>query len=287
VASELDLREQRSSPDHKLELTAGQKLTLAIKANDKYDLESGPHTGSSDYYQLDVVTPDQLLSILEVREVGLRRRFEQVLGEVVEMRDSLVRARPSSLSGVNAGAEPEDTLKAESPDEDTPADGEPAAEAVASEQLAKEGQDSLRQLRVQRAIQRSSKSGQEIAGVAFSFNKIRDEILNNRIDTQQRIERLEKQLVQPLTNLAQEMFPELDTRLEALEKGVDQPATLAMLTEAAIEQNEAILEEMRRVQQKMIEIEDFNSLIDLVRSMLEEQDKLIQETKKERVLELQ
>jgi len=55
---------------------ANDKLFLAVRAADKFDLTGEPHVAAGDRYQLDVVTPEQLLAQLEVREVGLRRRFE-------------------------------------------------------------------------------------------------------------------------------------------------------------------------------------------------------------------
>ena len=58
-----------------LPLEPGQQLTISVKAQDAYDLESEPHVGSSQRFVLDVVTESQLRSLLEKRELGLRQRL--------------------------------------------------------------------------------------------------------------------------------------------------------------------------------------------------------------------
>src|SRR5690606_33320114 len=84
-------REQDEAFDvrEELELQPKQKLLLSIKASDTYALDEEPHIGSSQKFVLDVVTPEQLRLLLEGRELSLRRRFEQIIQERTESRDSL------------------------------------------------------------------------------------------------------------------------------------------------------------------------------------------------------
>ncbi|MEC7566385.1 MAG: hypothetical protein VX738_11955, partial [Planctomycetota bacterium] len=84
----LDFRLERAS-NQRAELTPGEKVNLSVRANDKYDLQGDPNTGSSSQFTLDVVTPEELLAGLERRELALRQRFELILAEVQGMRDSL------------------------------------------------------------------------------------------------------------------------------------------------------------------------------------------------------
>ena len=134
-----------------------------------------------------MVTPEELLAQLEVREVGLRRRFEQILDEMVQMRDSLLRVKASLVPGVASGAEPEDLR----------GDDDPEAKPLTPEQKAQREAE-LRLLRVQRAIQQSQKSVQEVQGVAAGFLAIREELINNRVDTEDRKNRLKDQIADPL-----------------------------------------------------------------------------------------
>ena len=94
----LDFRELRSQAD-KVELKPKDKLSLAIQAADKYGLGEGPNVGSGDRYQLDVVTPETLLAMLEAREIGLRRRFEQIIQEMTQARDFLTRVAIPTATG--------------------------------------------------------------------------------------------------------------------------------------------------------------------------------------------
>ncbi|MDP7204406.1 MAG: hypothetical protein QGH11_02480, partial [Pirellulaceae bacterium] len=88
VESRLDLREQRNK-DADLEIEPGSRITLTVRASDHFDLDGDPNIGSSSQYVLEVVTSDQLLSMLERRELALRQRFELIRDEVLAMRDSL------------------------------------------------------------------------------------------------------------------------------------------------------------------------------------------------------
>ncbi len=72
-----------------LQLNPKQKLLISVKAADTYALEDEPHIGSSQRFVLDVVTPEQLRLLLEGRELNLRRRFEQIIEELTQSRDSL------------------------------------------------------------------------------------------------------------------------------------------------------------------------------------------------------
>lgn len=264
VDARLDFRELRSQ-EQPVVLQPKDKLTLSVQAADKFNLTGQPHIGVGDKWQIDVVTPAELLSQLEVRELGLRRRFEQVIDEMAQMRDSLVRVK-ASLLDKKAGK--------------TTADVEATETPLTPEQRA-EREKELRLLRVQRGGQQSEKSREESAGIAAAFLAIRDELLNNRVDTEERKERLKDQIADPLRQIVSVHFPELDRRLVALEKQLEESAG-SELTDAAIEQSNEILTELDKVLQKMLDLETFNELIDLVRDLLKSQEELLDRTKQER-----
>ena len=94
VEQQIDFRHERTEKTG-LEIKPGDKLFLAVKAADKFDLAGEPHVATGDRYTLDVVTPEELLAQLEVREIGLRRRFELIIDEMTQLRDSLLRVKAS------------------------------------------------------------------------------------------------------------------------------------------------------------------------------------------------
>jgi hypothetical protein len=286
----LDFRELRAAAGG-LELRPKDKLLLTVKATDKFNLGDVPNEGHSDRYQLEVVTPDQLLSMLEAREIGLRQRFEQIIEEVRQARDLLNRvAAPTT----DRGAEPEDAAGAEprpapSGDSAKPAPAAPVAKP-ASSAVPPERRQSLRLLRAQQSLQQARKSAQEVLGVAASFRDLREELINNRVDTEDRKQRLQELIAEPLQLIGETMFPELQRRLEVVEQTL-----LADLTakrydvqagtpeaNAALQQANDVLAELEKVLQHMLDLETFNELLDIVRQLMKDQEKLIEETGKER-----
>ena len=63
----------------------GNQLSMIVKASVRFDLDDEPNVGSGDRYSLDIVTPEELLRLLEQSEVDQRRRLEQVLRELKEV----------------------------------------------------------------------------------------------------------------------------------------------------------------------------------------------------------
>ena len=64
---------------------------MSVKAADLCDLGHGPNVSSSERWILDVVTPEQLRTMLESRELVLRQRFDGMMQEMTETRDVLAR----------------------------------------------------------------------------------------------------------------------------------------------------------------------------------------------------
>ncbi len=260
VQTVLDLRQQRSEPQQPLTLDAGQQVRLILKARDHCDLKGEPQVGQSDEFPLAVVAPDELLAILEARELNLKRRFEQIIGEMTETRESLLRLQAEYQPGAEAPTR------------------EPGEESAGPA----ERQWSLRTLRIQRARQQGEKSQQEVAGVAASFADIREELINNRIDTEERKIRLQNQIVEPLQQIADQRFPGWQATLQQLEAQTEKQEVSLPLTVQAVREAEEILLDMQRVLEKMIELESYNELVDLMRSVLQEQSELLERTRQQR-----
>jgi hypothetical protein len=272
VDHRIDFREERADKTP-LEIKPGDKLFLSVKAADKFDLAGEPHVASGDRYSLDVVTPEQLLAQLEVREIGLRRRFELIIEEVTQMRDSLLRVKASLSPGAASGEG--DELRGDSDLETRPLTPEEKAQRASE----------LRQLRVQRAIQQSQKSVGEVLGVAAGFLDIREELINNRVDTEDRKNRLKEQIADPLNKTCAEGFPRLNERLTALDTKLRELAANNSATTAAdetIDQANLVLSELEAVLAKMQDLETYNELLEIVRDLLKDQHKLIERTQQER-----
>ena len=208
--------------------------------------------------------------------MATRQRYELIIEEVTVMKDSLQRVAEEAqgLNDPNAGADPEDKQ---------PANNETAGDdkELTVEEKQKRAK-SLRLLRVQRALLQSQKSALEILGVATTFDDIREELVNNRVDTADRKSRLQEQIAQPLFRIAQESFPQLDQRLNDLQPLIGQSNQEPQAALEALTQAVDILQQMDEVLQKMLELETYNELIDLVRSLIQEQTEIQEKTRKER-----
>ncbi|MCA9198727.1 MAG: hypothetical protein KDA87_14360, partial [Planctomycetales bacterium] len=99
IDAELDVRKQ-SQADSQFLLNPGEMVELTIQAEDGFNLQDANqgNIGISEAFPLEVVEPDALLALLEAKELGLRRRFEQIIAEMTETRDSLARVKPEATN---------------------------------------------------------------------------------------------------------------------------------------------------------------------------------------------
>jgi len=128
-------------------------------------------------------------------------------------------------------------------------------------------------------LQNSRKNAHETLGLAEAFVNIREELINNRVDTAEWNIRLEQGVADPMRRIGEEMFPELDRRLNRLEAALSLD-TGREAREEAVAQVDAILQAMERVLQRMLELEDFNKAIELLREIIGLQEKLDEQTRR-------
>lgn len=246
----------------------GDTLTINTTAQDRFDLSS-PHITNGELTRLQVVTPEELLATLERRELEFRSRLEQSIDETRRLRQS--------LTGIF----------------------DEAAELVPPAQG--EEQDSLRarqrlQLRIRQAELQTSKTIDELAGIVSGIDDLLLEMLNNRIDSVDRRERLQTGVRNPLADVVEEPFPELRRQITGLERIVMTDGTVVpdrevirSAVEKAVATNDQILLQLSAVLEKMLDLESFNEILDLMRGLIQDQESLLEETEeaqKKRVLDL-
>jgi hypothetical protein len=240
-----------------LELKPKQRLHWSVKAADGCTLEGGPNVGAGQQVVLDVVTPEQLRSMLEARELMLRRRFETIIAELTDTRDL--------LAGIAFKVEEEKTDGAAKPEK--PKEGAPRRLSAA--------------VQVERVLQNSERSRHETLQLALAFDDIREEMINNRVDTEELKKRLAEGVSDPLKRIAGESFPKLEERLKQLAAQVSDPGAAVPTQAAAVAQTDAILVEMKAVLDKMLELETFNEVLDVLRQIIGAQEEVNDETKRE------
>ncbi len=247
-----------------LALEPKQKFHLAVQAADGCALDSGANVGSGQRYVLDVVTPEQLRSMLEARELMLRRRFETIIEEFTDTRNL--------LAGIESSVDQPDPP----PDGADDAQAKPPADEPQVERTEKFSRHSVQVARVSQNVERSE---HETLAVADAFDEIRAEMVNNRVDTEELEDRLKEGVADPLRRIIADEFPLLQTELEKLSAEVSNPQASDAAQKAAVVQMDVILVEMRQVLDKMLELETFNEVLDILRQIIEEQEKVNAQTK--------
>jgi hypothetical protein len=266
-----------------LKVARGQKLSLVVKAADACTLGQGPNVGSTETWGLDVVSPDELRTLLEARELVLRQRFEVIIQEATQTRDLLLRmdfaaasaAKPAAAKQVRGAAAkpPAEKRPAAEPGAE-PGDQPPVVPDLSPAELA-----ARRTERVLQALQGCRKNAQETLEVAEAFDDIRQQLANNRIDTEELRERLGTGIAEPLHRIVADMFSELERRLETLQAAVADLAIGPKRRDAAAQQADEILLAMHRVLKRMAELEDFDQVVQDLRALIEKQEQIIKRTK--------
>ncbi len=245
----------------------GQKVSIAVKASDAYDLESGPNVGTSQLFAFDVVRPDELRSILQRRELLLRRRFETIQAEMTDTRDLMTRipATPQRDSGA-----PEILA------------GEPESAAAENQSRQDPSSDPRDRMRLARTIQNVDRTAHESGEVADAFEVIRNELVNNRIDSVELRTRLEQGIVDPLRGLSGQLLPALGDELRAIQTNAADQGLQDDAVRQALRNADEILVEMQKILDAMLELESYNEVVQMLREIIEEQDLIQERTKQQR-----
>lgn len=235
------------------EIAPGGAINVFAEATDRYNLGAS-HLTRSEVFRLQVVTPEKLLALLERRELGLRARLEQTIDETRSLRDSLDALR-------RRGFEPS---KEEAADK---------AERLRGEQV--------RRLRVQQSGLQANKTSEELSGIATSLDDLLEEMVNNRVDSVDRRERIGTGVRDPLRQIVKEPLTRLQGQIDELEKLVAKPPQAAEKTAEAVETAEEVLLRLTSVLDKMLDLESYNEILEMFRELIDAEEKLLEDTKAE------
>ena len=245
-----------------LSLKPGTRFYVWVKAEDDFPLEAAPHIGSTPRFELEVVTEQQLRGILEGTELVLRRRFEGIIANLRRTRDSLRRIE---TEGSDTAA------PASSATLDGPAATQPATEVRTQNRSA---------IRVEDALQRCQWSSHETLEVADQFERILQELENNRVEHLNDLRsRLGDRIVKPLRATASKEFPKLKTLLLALRTRLAQNDRRPRAAAEAEKQLDTILRQMDQILAEMLESEGFNELLAQLRNMIQGHDNVSRMTR--------
>lgn len=249
-------------------------VTVFAETRDGFDLD-GEHAVRSEMYRLQVVTPEQLLALLERRELGLRSRLEQTIDETRSLRDALSRLDvsvegpddPSGESGDIGGAVPD-------------FDAESDVQSV-------ERDLQILRLRSQQAGLQAAKTGQELSGIVASLDDLLQEMVNNRVDSEDRRERIGTGVRDPLGSAVTNEIPLLSEEIRQLELVIGIPSDAGQRRKQAVDATDQLLLKLTAVLAKMLDMQSYNEVLDMVRGLIDDQDRLKDETEEQRKKRIQ
>jgi len=250
--------------------SVGSVFSLMVGASDFFDVPpsadapSIAHIGRSTPIQLSVVTEDQFLILLDRREAAMRRRLEQIISELGQLRDLLILTNKNNKQ-VQEQAEEETSGTAEG--KETPA----------------QTRSRILLLRSQQASAQVSKSEGELKGVLSEISMLVAELINNRIDSKDRRERLGQKIKIPLEALLESKWKPFAMQITQLEGTIGKLTAeeLSVQIDQSVANNNDIIATLNAILADMIEIQDLNEIIDRVRGLLDQQSKYLDRSKQE------
>lgn len=239
-----------------LDLDVGQKLLLSVFALDGDNL-NGPHESRGEQYAFQIVSDEELLSILYSKELNLRRRFEQIIRETEKLQEDLTAHRQKAVD---------------------------ARQLRSQADMASETRRQLEQLETsisvcaERALHQIRKSAGETASVEESFGEILDELINNAVHTSQMVERLQALIVRPLHTINEIDYPAVDGALGLFRLANEQGSDPVPAIDESMALVSAMLQHMRAVLEEMEELVEFHEAVKDLKSILDDEEALSRET---------
>jgi hypothetical protein len=242
-----------------LELKDGQRLQLSVYAEDGDD-QNGPHRSRGEVFTLRVVPGEELLSRLYEKELNLRQRFEQIITETKRVRDDLKQHedRTAEWKTARSGGD-KDKINS------------------LYNSIDASARRSLHQVRTNQT---------ESRGIEVAFGEIREEMVNNRVDTPALLDRIDRGVVAPLHAINETHYPELDDLLAlfalSTERNEDPSARIPLAREAV----ERLIVRMEQVLSEMQRRGNVNEIIQQLQNIIERQQKLRDATEQRKLDEL-
>jgi hypothetical protein len=231
-----------------LELSEGQSLTVSVVAADA-NPSPQPGTTRSTPLAFQIVSDDELLSILYTREIGLRTRFEDVLGQLEDIRRDLQLHQQVALRTEAAGG---------------------AAVETDLASLLTCGSRSGNSLRRQ---------ANELNAIIESFEEIVRQLVNNAIPLHN-AETMQAGIVDPLKQIRDTSLPQVDRAIAAFRGAAMERQPTAQLIAQSESQLSAVITALRGILDNVRDLAEFHEALRDLKQLSEEQQRLMEETKR-------
>ncbi|MCH2202484.1 MAG: hypothetical protein MK102_10985 [Fuerstiella sp.] len=232
-----------------LDLTEGQTLSISLTASDGCAID-GVNISRADPVVFRIVSNEELLSLLYAREINLRRRFEEALRDLEQVRNDLalhkVVARRIESSGDEASSK----------------------DRIGLTTCATSSGNTLRRQK------------NELKSILLSFDAIIQQLINNAVPPAQLSETMRRKIVIPLQGVVKTKLPKADRALSRLRvAATDRKPALELVIESE-KQIEELITSLKLVLESVKDMAEFHEVLSDLRAVHEEQKRIQEETRR-------
>ena len=246
-----------------LDLKIGQKLSLCVSAEDGDNI-NGPHRTRGEEYVFQIVSDEDLLAVLYVKEVNLRERFERIIAELETVQKDLIEHRGRASESASASGSGASRGGKQAGDSESGGDLQTDVTVCAVR--------SLNQIR---------KNSVETASVEDSFKSLLDELVNNAVHTQHMVERIGERIVQPLHLANEKDFPAADEAIGLFKLDAEAQRDSVPRIDASIRAVGTVVVRLKSALAEMQDLVKFHEAIARLQKLIKDEDQIIDATKQE------
>ena len=232
-----------------LDLTEGQTLSLAVSAVDNCGI-NGPQTARSEPVVFRVVSSEELLSMLYTREISLRRRFEQVIQELIQVQ--------KDLDLQEQVARRLETSETESRRDDR----------IGLTTSATRSADVLR------------RQANELKSILQGFDGIIQQLINNAIPPARLADTMRQNILEPLNRVIESDLPRADLAMSVFRVAAADQRPTRDLIRTADQQISRVIVRLRSILENVRDMAEFHEVLSDLRAMREEQKRILEETRR-------
>jgi len=239
-----------------LELSEGQTLSISVTATDACT-EPAPQTSRAEPVVFRVVSNEELLSLLYTRELNMRRRFEEVIRRLEQIRDD-VQFHEAAAARLASG---------------TAADTA-SQDRIALTDCARRSGDSLR-------VQSN-----ELASIRVGFEEVIEQLINNQIPPKQLASDMRNRIVTPLQKILGEQMKNADNTVSEFRVAASRGEDCSRLVGRSVTDIEAAITGLREILENVRDMAEFHEVLSDLNAILKDQEKIQKETNAEQIKRL-
>lgn len=239
-----------------LELSEGQTLSISVTATDACT-EPAPNTARAEPVVFRVVSNEELLSLLYTRELNLRRRFEEVIQRLEQIRDD-VKFHEAAAARLSAGG----------------ATDTASQDRIALTDCARRSGDSLR-------VQSN-----ELASIRVGFEEVIEQLINNQIPPRQLASDMRDRIVTPLQQILDGQMKAADNTISEFRVAASRGEDCGSLVARSVTDIEAAIAGLRGILENVRDMAEFHEVLSDLNAILKDQEKIQKETNAEQIKRL-